>query len=212
MSSFPQIFRPNKIVVSNLTVSSGNITTAGVKRPAPDPAIVVRDRPSPPIATPSSANTPRPAAPNGAGQSISNVSPIQRPSRVIYQNRYGQRLDPPVPCDKDYLNVLYTSKTRLCNNHYLKGYCQYGNNCVWDHSEVLTPLQLDTLRNKARTSACRDPFCKDPDCTLGHMCPRGATCDIPRCKFLPEMHQIDLSEVYQFNVDTGQKQKVTVPG
>jgi hypothetical protein len=122
------------------------------------------------------------------------------PSTILYQNKYGQRLDPPLTYSRDFLATLFSHKSKLCNNFYLKGHCPYGSSCSWDHSEHLDKIELDTLRHKARTSSCRDPFCRDPLCSLGHMCPRGDRCQISVCKFLPEMHNIEMGEVWE--VDT----------
>ncbi|EXJ70161.1 uncharacterized protein A1O5_06229 [Cladophialophora psammophila CBS 110553] len=211
--SFKTIFRSTKIQIA----PNGTIAlTAGVKRPAPDTLSVVRDRQSPRPAT--TALTPpttklalvaqQPAAPPIVPSPIV-PSPIV-PSPIIYQNQYGQRLDIPLKIDKQYLQYLYDFNSRLCNNFYLKGHCPYGANCEWDHSQVLNQVQLDTFRYKARTSACRNAFCQDPQCPLGHMCPRNGACHIPACKFLPEMHNIDVSQVYEYNTATHERKRVSL--
>lgn len=183
------------------------LATAGVKRPAPEALTSLRERPSP--KAPAGVLTPPkpPPAPNGPQPSATSFAP----SPIIYQNQYGQRLDVPLNIDRDYLQHLYDKNSRLCNNFYLKGFCPYGTNCEWDHTQHLTQLQLDTFRHKARTSNCRNPFCQDPQCCLGHMCPRDKTCNIPSCKFLPEMHNIDVSQVYEFNTETNERKRIAMP-
>ncbi|OAL40066.1 hypothetical protein AYO20_00484 [Fonsecaea nubica] len=202
-TSFKTIFRSTKIQITpNGTIS----VTAGVKRPAPDPLSGVRDRPSPrPVAA---ALTPPKAQPAPNAQ-LSAAAPSLVPSPIIYQNQYGQRLDIPLKIDKQYLQYLYDNNSRLCNNFYLKGHCHYGTNCEWDHSQILNQVQLDTFRHKARTSACRNAFCQDPSCPLGHMCPRNGACNIPACKFLPEMHNIDVSQIYEVNTVTQERKRVS---
>ncbi|KIY01382.1 uncharacterized protein Z520_02934 [Fonsecaea multimorphosa CBS 102226] len=203
-TSFKAIFRSTKIQI----IPNGTATVvAGVKRPAPEPLSAVRDRPSP---RPVAAVLTPPKAQPGLNAQQPAVSPIV-PSPIIYQNQYGQRLDIPLKIDKQYLQYLYDYNSRLCNNFYLKGQCTYGANCEWDHSQVLNQVQLDTFRHKARTSACRSAFCQDPQCPLGHMCPRNGACNIPACKFLPEMHHIDMSQVYECNTATKERKKVSVP-
>jgi hypothetical protein len=126
-----------------------------------------------------------------------------------FVNQKGQRIDPPLTYDKNFLHYLYEHKSRLCNNYYLRKQCGYGDTCTWDHTMKMTPLQLDTLRYKARTSPCRDLFCRDPVCTLGHVCPRGAmACSIVNCKFTDRQHDPELDEVWEVNAVTGEKTKV----
>ncbi|KAK6382184.1 hypothetical protein LTS17_004071 [Exophiala oligosperma] len=183
------VFRTTKIQVIN-----GNQIVAGVKRPAP--ASYISGRP-----TTGAALTP-------ADKKPSHPPTVPIPSPVIYQNQYGQRLDTPLTYDKEYLKLLYDKNSRLCNNFYLRGHCLFGNTCAWDHSQQLTQTQLDTMRYKARTSNCFNPFCADPACCLGHMCPRGSACNNPACKFLPEMHNIDVSHVYEYNTVTQEKKEL----
>ncbi|KIW50044.1 hypothetical protein, variant [Exophiala xenobiotica] len=189
--SLETIFRATKIQVAN-----GSQVVAGVKRPAAESLMPSRERQAPVTSLTSSDGKSRQAA-------LSLT-----PSPVIYQNQYGQRLDIPLHPDKDYLKFLYEKNSRLCNNFYLRGHCPYGANCEWDHSQKLSQAQLDTFRYKARTSNCRNPFCTDPTCCLGHMCPRGNTCNIAQCKFLPEMHNIDVSHVFQYNTETKERKEL----
>lgn len=203
-TALQNVFRPSKIP----TLPSNGASPASTKRPLADPVPPPQRRPSPPR-----YNGTRSEVPGVSGAGMASVAPEAPPPpppvintydarHIVYVNRYGQRLDISVEYDRDYLQVLFDHKSRLCNNFYLKSHCPFGSNCQWDHSVHLNQRQLDTLRHKARTSACRSPFCRDPECSLGHMCPRGNTCNISVCKFLPEMHSVDTSEVYLLNTAT----------
>ncbi|RMZ75557.1 hypothetical protein DV737_g5238, partial [Chaetothyriales sp. CBS 132003] len=215
------VFRSAKI-----TTTTNGSSHIGVKRPAPETVVQIHRRPRslPPAdeydpTSPSLLLLPSTEVGSSATEAESSAPLPPRPpatstaehginTSVLYQNKYNQRVDSPLRYDKDFLGVLFNLKTKLCNNYYLKGHCSYGENCSWDHSERLNALQLDTLRHKARTSACRDPFCLDAECTLGHMCPRGERCAITMCKYLPEMHTVDVTEVYEYNPVTQQRKLV----
>ena len=200
-TTFQNVFRSSKLP----TIPNNGINVVGTKRPLPDPVSPPHRRPSPPRHYS--------AGSGGRGGSRSGPSTPSPPSTFhtydespsVYINRYGQRLDSPIQYDLDFLQVLFEHTSRLCNNFYLKSYCSFGNNCQWDHSERLNQVQLDTLRHKARTSACRSPFCRDPECVLGHTCLRGRFCNVNQCKFLPEMHSIEMGEVYMLNTVTDEK-------
>ncbi|RMZ91399.1 hypothetical protein DV736_g1361, partial [Chaetothyriales sp. CBS 134916] len=215
------VFRSAKIAVN-----TNGSSYAGLKRPAPEAVVQIHrrrrslppadeyDPTSPSLLLPStgvgsSATQAQPSAPlPPPTPAVTSTAVHWNNTSVLYQNKYNQRLDSPLRYDKDFLGVLFNAKTKLCNNYYLKGHCSYGEHCSWDHSERLNALQLDTLRHKARTSACRDPFCLDAECTLGHMCPRGERCAITMCKYLPEMHTVDVTEVYEYNPVTQQRKRV----
>ena len=202
-TSFKSVFRPTKIqVLSNGTQP----VTIGMKRPAQDALASSRDRPS--LQAVTAVITPPKPQPGPNPQSAPAATFALSP--FIFQNKFGQRLDVPLNIDREYLQFLYDKNARLCNNFYLKGHCPYGVNCEWDHSIQLNQIQLDTFRHKARTSSCRDPFCVDPQCCLGHMCPRDSLCNISQCKFLPEMHYIDIGEVYQLNTETKERKRITM--
>lgn len=218
-TNFPEIFRETKIVTSR---STSNAQSPGKsKRPSSDMLTPPQRRPPPPTyrgpAIPETNNSSHGDAEPPAYQSeYQPENPFlvkdTPPPQVYFVNQYGQRLDQPLLYDKQYLRYLFTKKARLCNNYYLRRHCPYGDACSWDHSEDLTPLQLDTLRHKARTSACRDPYCTDVSCTLGHQCPRPAgDCTIEACKFLPQQHEIPLDAVFEVSPATGERRQVPNP-
>lgn len=210
-TSLLDVFRPSKIE----THQTNGTVRAGTKRPLADPNPTPQRRPSPPRYQGTLSSIPGANAMPPLQLQQPPVQPMpppavntDNPHHQVYINRYGQRLDLPVEWDNEYLHELFRYKSKLCNNFYLKSYCPFGDKCQWDHSERLNQIQLDTLRHKARTSACRNPFCRDADCTLGHMCPRGSTCNISMCKFLPEMHNIEMREVYLLDTATDSRRLV----
>ncbi|KPI44669.1 uncharacterized protein AB675_8399 [Cyphellophora attinorum] len=134
-----------------------------------------------------------------------------RPPQVAFVNQYDQRLDLPVTFDRQFLRYLFIEKPKLCNNHYLRGFCGYGNNCKWDHSVDLSPMEINSLRQKARTSACCDPHCIDAACTLGHECRRpSGQCRMEDCKFLPEQHDLVVEEVFEVDPKTMTRRKSSI--
>lgn len=210
-TSLPNIFRPEKIK----TYPASGPVHAGSKRSLNDPIRTSPRRPSAPTYQARSdgltgaSSLPQVPPSHPPVQSVSAATGyLYKPRQEVYINGYGQRLDLPVEWDDAYLQHLFHNKSKLCNNFYLKGYCPFGDSCQWDHSERLNQMELDTLRHKARTSACRNPFCRDGNCTLGHMCPRDSACFISSCKFLPEMHHIDISEVYLLDTASDTKKLV----
>lgn len=213
-----EIFRASKIVTSRPGPDARS--PVGVKRPASDSIVPPVRKPPTPIyhglASHAQKMTLDHAEQKADPQSQYRpenpfVMEEVPPRQVYFVNQYGQRLDQSLQYDQQYLRFLFTKKARLCNNHYLRGYCQYGMGCTWDHSEDLTPLQLDTLRHKARTSACRDPYCTDVYCTLGHICPRSAAdCAMEACKFVPAQHDVPCSQVFEVDAATGERRQVSV--
>jgi hypothetical protein len=214
---FPETFRASKLVT---TAGRGSVKTPsppGFKRPATELITPPNRRPPPPQYLDRSVDA-KNEYDVGARSDVhvaeyrpENPSLVDdpRPPRVCYVNQYGQRLDSPLKHDPQFLRYLFQRKARLCNNHYLRGFCPYGDKCSWDHDEDLTPIQVDTLRHKARTSACRDPYCTDVDCTLGHMCPRGSgECDIVACKFSPQQHDISCTQIFEIDPVTGNRRQV----
>lgn len=196
-TTFPTVFRSSKIQIPAGTTSA----TVGLKRPGPE-LVSNRERPSP---TTVRTGTMTPPTPQNPSTPVS-ARPAANPPIIL--NKFDQRIDTPLQIDRDFTQHLYQN-LKLCNNFYLKGYCPYGSKCEFDHSQNLTPIQLDTFRSKARSSSCRTSFCQDPTCCLGHLCPRGGSCNINLCKFAPEMHNPDLSELFLYDPATNTKQPMS---
>ena len=135
---------PSNPQTSNGTQLAGTKRSAAQMSDPPPPIEGVRSRPAPaPFASYEYTPTYRSPTSTSSGytptyqpppSNSSGYSPTYRPppvSRTIFQNKYGQRLDLPMECDKDFFKVLYSEKSKLCNNYYLKGNCPFGPTCQW---------------------------------------------------------------------------------
>ncbi|KAE9983534.1 hypothetical protein BLS_004116 [Venturia inaequalis] len=87
----------------------------------------------------------------------------------IPRNRKGQRVDAGCPFDK--AEVDRVRKLKMCNVHYLRHECPYGDKCTHKHDRSPTKSDLETLRVVARMAACRNgSACDDTKCIYGHRC------------------------------------------
>jgi hypothetical protein len=130
--------------------------------------------------------------------------PVQR-NEVIARNRLGQRIDPPCR-DYDKAEVDRVKKMKMCNVHFLRHECPFGENCTHSHAHNPTREELNTLRLVARLAPCiNGSGCQDVKCIYGHICPaprskhpvKGTkTCIFgEQCKFPVELHDIDRNVV-----------------
>lgn len=124
---------------------------------------------------------------------------------VISRNRAGQRVDP-ICCHYDKAEVDRIKKMKMCNVHFLRNECPYGDNCTHIHKYKPTKEELGTLRLVARMAPCiHGGGCADEKCIYGHRCPaprgknpiKGTKSCIfgEQCKFPPELHDIDTNIV-----------------
>ncbi|KAF2855018.1 hypothetical protein T440DRAFT_514069 [Plenodomus tracheiphilus IPT5] len=95
--------------------------------------------------------------------------------KYAYYNKSGERLDLPLP-PKDF-NAAQSLEARMkkggkkmCNHWHLGGRCDNGDFCMFQHEPKLTPGELIALRYKARSLACKNRYCENIDCYLGHQC------------------------------------------
>jgi len=124
---------------------------------------------------------------------------------TIPRNRKGQRIDPSTKIyDKEEVNRV--KRLKMCNVHFLRAECPYGDECTHVHKYKPTKSELETLRLVARMAPCQyGSGCEDPKCIYGHRCPapeakrptdRGKTCIFgSECRFPPEMHGMDTNVV-----------------
>lgn len=119
---------------------------------------------------------------------------------TIPRNRRGQRIDPPVKHDQT--EVLRVKAYKMCNVHYLRGPCGYGDGCSHSHKHKPTAVDLKTLRHVARMAPCQNGSeCDDLACIYGHICPapdgrNGENCIFgSTCRFPEGLHKIDRTVV-----------------
>ncbi|QDS77272.1 hypothetical protein FKW77_003883 [Venturia effusa] len=145
-----------------------------------------------------------PVTPPSAKLNLASSSPAGIP-----RNRKGQRVDP--TCNFDKTEVDRVRKLKMCNVHYLRQECPYGDTCTHQHDRIPTKTELEALRVVARMAACRNgSTCEDIKCIYGHRCqapPRldktkwtssegGKTCIFGSdCVFPGELHNIDTNIV-----------------
>ncbi|TPX17311.1 uncharacterized protein E0L32_012225 [Thyridium curvatum] len=94
------------------------------------------------------------------------------PDGFVAVNKNNYRLDPFIPpCSAEALNGL-KSRSRVCNNFQLTGFCEHGDKCPYSHE----PLDAETkraLEALARSMPCsKRGDCRNSACTMGHICQR----------------------------------------
>ncbi|MCJ1281521.1 hypothetical protein MMC26_000841 [Xylographa opegraphella] len=108
---------------------------------------------APPAQTASPPPTPQPST-------MENANKIPR-------NKFGQRIDPTIQYDKS--EVRRVQKIHMCNVHFLRHDCPYGNDCTHDHFYKPSKNELLTLRVIARGTPCNfGSACDDIKCIYGH--------------------------------------------
>ena len=85
----------------------------------------------------------------------------------INRNKYGQRVDQSFTYDKDANKKMRA--LHLCNVHFLRNDCPYGDGCSHEHNYKLSKNELITLKAIARQTPCKfGSSCDDPICIYGH--------------------------------------------
>lgn len=86
----------------------------------------------------------------------------------------------------------------MCNVHYLRRECPYGDTCSHGHAYKPSNAELTTLRLVARMAPCvYGSECEDVKCVYGHICPApegrdGKLCIFgDTCRFPTELHKVD---------------------
>ncbi|KAL6154424.1 hypothetical protein ACJQWK_01991 [Exserohilum turcicum] len=171
--SQPVVQHTPRSMTSNANTSSPTPTRASMASPAPSTA-----GSSTPIeshgdswaavgksSTPANGNIS--IAPNAAKKNIKK--------KFAYYNKDEQRLDEPLPLkDPAGAHALEARMKKLgknmCNNWHLGSHCENGNFCPFQHEPRLPPGELNALRHKARSLACKSRYCEDVGCYLGHQC------------------------------------------
>lgn len=132
------------------------------------------------------------------------ASPLTRQG-PIPQNRKGQRVDAEIP-KYDKFEVDRIKRLKMCNVHFLRQECPYGDTCTHRHDYKPTKTDLEWLRVVARMAACHfGSGCEDAKCIYGHRCQApermdksklindgGKSCIFgSECVFPPELHNMD---------------------
>ncbi|KAK7519486.1 uncharacterized protein IWZ02DRAFT_521103 [Phyllosticta citriasiana] len=220
---FGDLFRPQKI----------SLYDQGFPAPFPPPGLSpFQNRIQSPISTssivaPTDNSNMSPASavasPTGTGTGWANVAakaarlpapmpqtPPMRDTSGIPRNRKGQRIDPPTS-NPGIDEVTRVKRIKMCNVHFLRNECPYGNACTHVHEYKPTKAELDTLKLVARSQPCiHGTGCNDAKCIYGHRCPHpkagkgggsgSKNCHFfDDCKFPVEMHNMDLN-VVQFHL------------
>ncbi|KAF2721236.1 C-x8-C-x5-C-x3-H type zinc finger protein [Polychaeton citri CBS 116435] len=131
----------------------------------------------------------------GTQKSIS-IAPSKKKRRFILQNVHGERVDEelprPDPTAATRFNKRVHEKGNYCNNFHLKGACETGPYCDYQHGEKLLPSEKLILLRKARGLVCIfGSDCVEPDCMSGHHCQYGPRCAGSSCRFY-DYHGIEM--------------------
>ncbi|CAE7195685.1 hypothetical protein P3342_009939 [Pyrenophora teres f. teres] len=129
--------------------------------------------------------------------------------KYAYYNRAEQRLDEPLP-SKDpaaaaslELRMKKVGK-KMCNHWHLGGHCENGAFCNFQHEPKLTPGELNALRYKTRSLACKNRYCENIDCYLGHQCALERDqgfCPFPENCHLRSTHGMDRVKYVRYDKD-----------
>lgn len=102
-------------------------------------------------------------------------------------------IDAAIVCNATVLENIRNRKdnAKLCNNHYLRGPCAKGNECVFEHKYRPNEEEKKAIAFLARQNPCtKGQDCDIANCIYGHHCPtvRDGLCYHPFCKFRVEEH------------------------
>ena len=101
---------------------------------------------------------------------IASPPPTSQPTpitTVVPRNRYGQRIDPPMKYD--HSDVKRVKDIHMCNVHFLREDCPFGEDCTHDHTYKPNKNELQTLKYVARLTPCRfGSECDEVKCIYGH--------------------------------------------
>ena len=116
---------------------------------------------------PSWASTAGSAPPAQVASPPPTPQPASSSAIAIPRNKYGQRVDPQMQYDKN--EVKRVQKLHMCNVHFLRHDCPYGDECEHDHVYKPTKNEITTLKYVARQTPCRfGTGCDDIKCIYGH--------------------------------------------
>ncbi|KAI1449352.1 hypothetical protein F5Y02DRAFT_413863 [Annulohypoxylon stygium] len=102
-------------------------------------------------------------------------------------------LDKPINIKLEVMDSLKkkTGDNKLCNNHFLRGPCVKGADCVFEHDYNPTAEEKKVIAFFARLNPCAlGQGCVVQNCIYGHHCPSvvNGVCIHPKCKYAIEDH------------------------
>ncbi|KAJ5055957.1 hypothetical protein J3E74DRAFT_253569 [Bipolaris maydis] len=178
--------------ITTNSINSPSVTSrASVASPAPSVASTAVVEPDESNRDPSWATVGKTGAPPKGSVSIAPNNKKNTKKKYAYYNKAEQRLDEALP-PKDTAAVISLDtrmkklRKNLCNNWYLHGKCENGKFCHFQHEPKLPTAELNVLRHKARTLPCKNRYCEDIDCYLGHQCPQER--ETGYCSFADKCH------------------------
>lgn len=193
----PSTVQSNAVAQPNSALSSrtNSFATSGVSiDPSPTPAQAAAST-LPKTTTPNpSDNSSWASVGKGAPKTI-NIAAKKAPARrFILLNANDERIDSVLPRADAAATARLLERVRhkkVCNNYHLNGKCEAGKYCDYDHGERLSPGEQLALKQRARQRCCPERgYCRDFDCTNGHVCPYGKDCYNDNCWF-QDVHDID---------------------
>ncbi|KAF1917944.1 hypothetical protein BDU57DRAFT_514446 [Ampelomyces quisqualis] len=152
------------------------------------------------------------ATPSG-NISIAPIAKTNKKKKYVYYNKDDQRLDEPLPSRDPAATASLEDRMRrtgkkMCNNWHLGGHCDNGKLCHFQHEPKMTPAELIALRYKARSLACKNRYCENFDCYLGHQCAlerEFGKCSFPDSCHLRSTHGMDRRRYVRFDEDGNAK-------
>ncbi|KAI0583435.1 hypothetical protein TUN199_05715 [Pyrenophora tritici-repentis] len=190
------------------------------------PTIISRSATSPsPSVTPLSSTTPgesnkdsswatvgKTGAPaNGSISIAPNTTATTKKSKkkYAYYNKAEQRLDEPLPSKDPAAAASLEMRMKkvgkkVCNHWHLGGHCENGAFCNFQHEPKLTAGELNALRYKTRSLACKNRYCENIDCYLGHQCALERDqgfCPYPENCHLRSTHGMDRVKYVRYDKD-----------
>ncbi|KAM0330496.1 hypothetical protein ACHAQA_003440 [Verticillium albo-atrum] len=103
-------------------------------------------------------------------------------------NPGARGLDATINVDQTVLENIRKRKDadKLCNNHYLRGPCNKGSDCCFEHRYKPTAEEVKAIAVMSRLSPCsQGQDCDLDSCIYGHHCPSvtKGMCHHPHCRF-----------------------------
>ncbi|KAF2640960.1 hypothetical protein P280DRAFT_469634 [Massarina eburnea CBS 473.64] len=136
-------------------------------------------------------------APN---ENISIATKSNSKKKWAYYNREGQRLDASLPpleqaAKQSIEQRMKKTGKNLCNHWHLnKGKCTNGAGCYFQHDPKLSVSEMNALKYKTRSLPCKDRYCENINCYLGHQCQYErdqGSCPFPDTCHLRATHGMD---------------------